>query len=182
MPNRQTSFNLRNVDRVNHPTMSPHPPRHLPDNRSGAVSGPAVVALMVAFGAIATGALWVYWYYHSAPFVPLQRAISAEFPRSSPRVDGGQRRIHKGTPAEIWIIMRVEFDLESDDETPLAAADRVKELVNEHLNEGQYDTLHVRLYRGKPEQYIQKRDIDIPLGDAESVAPADEEPVEAGVT
>ncbi|MFT5322284.1 MAG: hypothetical protein ACI8P0_000119 [Planctomycetaceae bacterium] len=159
--------------------MSPHPPRHLTSKRSGAIPGPAVVALMVAFGAIATGALWVYWYYHSAPFVPLQRAISAEFPRSSPRVDGGQRRIHKGTPAEIWIIMRVEFDLESDDETPLAAADRVKELVNEHLNKGQYDTLHVRLYRGKPEQYIQKRDIDMPLGDAE---PVEQEVVEEGVT
>ena len=127
---------------------------------------------MLAFGAIATAALWVYWYYHSAPFVPLQRAISAEFPRSSPRVDAGQRKIHKGTPAEIWIIMRVEFDLEADDDTPLATADRVKELVNEHLNKGQYDTLHVRLYRGKPEQYIQKRDIDMPLGDA---APTEKE-------
>lgn len=144
---------------------------------SGAVAGPAVVALMVAFGAIATASLWVYWYYHSAPFVPLQRAISAEFPRSSPRVDAGQRRIHKGTPAEIWIIMRVEFDLESGDEEPQAAADRVKELVNEHLNKGQYDTLHVRLYRGKPEQYIQKRDIDMPLRDVAptSDAPGDEE-------
>lgn len=162
--------------------MSPHPPRHLTDNRSGAVAGPAVVALMVTFAVIATAALWVYWYYHSAPFVPLQRAISAEFPRSSPRVDAGQRKIHKGTPAEIWIIMRVEFDLESDDETPLAAADKVKELVNEHLNKGQYDTLHVRLYRGKPEQYIQKRDIDIPLGDVEPVAPTGGEPVEEGVT
>ena len=154
--------------------MSPHPPRHLSSNRDGAVAGPAVVALMVAFGAIATAALWVYWYYHSAPFVPLQRAISAEFPRSSPRVDGGQRKIHKGTPAEIWIIMRVEFDLESDDATPQAAADRVKELVNEHLNKGQYDTLHVRLYRGKPEQYIQKRDIDMSL--------IDDEPVEVDVS
>jgi hypothetical protein len=138
--------------------------------RSGAVAGPAVVAMMVAFGAIATASLWVYWYYHSAPFVPLQRAISAEFPRSSPRVDAGQRKIHQGTPAEIWIIMRVEFDLESGDEKPLAAADRVKELVNEHLNKRQYETLHVRLYRGKPEQYIQKRDIDMPLRD---VAPAE---------
>lgn len=146
---------------------------------SGAVAGPAVVALMVAFGAIATASLWVYWYYHSAPFVPLQRAISAEFPRSSPRVDAGQRKIHKGTPAEIWIIMRVEFDLESGDEEPQAAADRVKELVNEHLNKGQYDTLHVRLYRGKPEQYIQKRDIDMPLRD---VAPTGDVPKDEEVS
>ncbi len=157
--------------------MNSSPLRADTTRRSGAVAGPAVVALMVAFGAIATATLWVYWYYHSAPFVPLQRAISAEFPRSSPRVDAGQRKIHKGTPAEIWIIMRVEFDLESDDAEPLAAADRVKELVNEHLNKGQYDTLHVRLYRGKPEQYIQKRDIDMPLRDDVPAAeiPEDEE-------
>lgn len=141
-------------------------PQENSTTQTGTVSGPAVVALMVAFGAIATATLWVYWYYHSAPFIPLQRAIVAEFPRSSPKVDGGQRKIHKGTPAEIWIIMRVEFDLEADEATSLAAVERVKELVNEHLNEGQYKTLHVRLYRGKPEQYIQKRDIDIPLGEA----------------
>ena len=75
--------------------------------------------------------------------------------------------------------MRVEFDLESDDAKPLAAADRVKELVNEHLNKGQYDTLHVRLYRGKPEQYIQKRDIDIPLREAE---PSESSTTEEGVS
>jgi hypothetical protein len=122
--------------------------------------------MMVAFGAIATGALWVYWYYHSAPFIPLQRAISAEFPRSSPRVDGGRRKIHKGTPSEIWIIMRVEFDLESEESTSAAAVQRVKELANEHLTPGEYEMLHVRLYRGKPEQYIQKHDVDIRLGEA----------------
>ncbi|MGZ0173011.1 MAG: hypothetical protein ACKVHE_26040 [Planctomycetales bacterium] len=121
---------------------------------------------MLAFGAIATGSLWVYWYYHSAPFIPLQRAISAEFPRSSPRVDGGRRKIHKGTPSEIWIIMRVEFDLESDEATSAAAVQRVKELANKHLTPGEYETLHVRLYRGKPEQYIQKHDVDMRLGEA----------------
>jgi hypothetical protein len=146
--------------------MSPQLSHRNSSQRSGAVSGPAVVALMVTFGAVATGALWVYWYYHSAPFIPLQRAISAEFPRSSPRVDGGRRKIHKGTPSEIWIIMRVEFDLESEESTSAAAVQRVKELANEHLTPGEYETLHVRLYRGKPEQYIQKHDVDLRLGEA----------------
>ncbi|MDA1163455.1 MAG: hypothetical protein O3B13_10160 [Planctomycetota bacterium] len=150
------------------PAISPRPAR----NRSGAVSGPVVVVVMVAFGAIATGALWVYWYYHSAPFIPLQRAISAEFPRSSPRVDGGRRRMHKGTPSEIWIIMRVEFDVESDEVASAAAVQRVKELAHEHLTPGDYDLLHVRLYRGDPEQFLHKRDVDIPLGDVDSEAAA----------
>lgn len=124
-----------------------------------------VVAAMVSFGAIATAALWAYWYYHSAPFIPLQQAISAEFPGASPRVDGGQRKMHKGTPSEIWIIMRVEFDVENDDEASAAAVERVKQLATEHLAPGQYDLLHVRLYRGDPEQFLHKRDVDIPLGD-----------------
>ncbi|NQV25475.1 MAG: hypothetical protein HQ518_14035 [Rhodopirellula sp.] len=159
--------------------MSPASQRDFVSNRSGAVSGPVVVALMVAFGAIATATLWVYWYYHSAPFIPLQRAIAAEFPRSSPRVDGGRRKIHKGTPSEIWIIMRVEFDLESDESTPAAAVAKVRELANEHLPPGEYEILHVRLYRGKPEQYIQKYDVDLPLGDIDS---PDAEAPEPGVT
>lgn len=142
-------------------------PRNTATNRPGTVSGRAVVALMVTFGSIATGTLWVYWYYHSAPFIPLQKAISAEFPRSSPRVDGGHRKLHKGTPSEIWIIMRVEFDVETDDVASAAAVERVKQLANEHLTPGEYETLHVRLYRGDPEQFLHKRDVDIPLGDAD---------------
>lgn len=118
---------------------------------------------MVTFGTIATFTLWVYWYYHSAPFIPLQKAISAEFPGSSPRVDGGQRKMHKGTPSELWIIMRVEFDVETDDATANAAVERVRQLVNEHLTTGEYEMLHVRLYRGDPEQYLHKRDVDVPL-------------------
>ena len=148
--------------------MSPALPLRIRTRHSGTVSGPTVVALMVTFGAIATAALWVYWYYHSAPFIPLQRAISAEFPRSSPRVDGGRRKIHKGTPSEIWIIMRVEFDVETDEAASTAAVERVRQLANQHLTPGEYETLHVRLYRGKPEQYIQKRDTDIPLDEPDA--------------
>jgi uncharacterized protein (DUF58 family) len=137
-------------------------------NRSGAVSGSMVVAMMVVFGAILTGILWFYWYYHSAPFVPLQSAIAAEFPDSSPRVDGGRRRMHKGTPSEIWIIMRVKFDVEADDVASAAAVERVTQIANEHLTPGEYDLLHIRLYRGDPERFLHKRDVDIPLGEVDA--------------
>ena len=76
--------------------------------------------------------------------------------------------MHKGTPSEIWIIMRVEFDVESDEVASTAAVQRVKELANEHLTPGDYELLHVRLYRGDPEQFLHKRDVDIPLGDVDS--------------
>ena len=145
---------------------SDYPANRLPGNRSGVVSGQMVVAMMVAFGSILTGILWFYWYYHSAPFVPLQSAIAAEYPDSSPRVDGGRRRMHKGTPSEIWIIMRVKFDVETDDVASAAAVERVTQIANEHLPAGEYDLLHIRLYRGDPEQFLHKRDVDIPLGEA----------------
>lgn len=133
--------------------------------------------MMFTFGAILTGILWMYWYYHSAPFVPLQNAIAAEFPGSSPRVDGGQRRMHKGTPAEIWIIIRVEFDVENDDERAEATVERVRQIAEEHLPPGEFNLLHVRLYRGDPEQFLHKRDTDVPLGQGASPdedAPPDE--------
>lgn len=146
-------------------------PRSVPNmpvsNRSGAVAGKMVVAMMVAFGSILTAILWFYWYYHSAPFVPLQTAIAAEFPDSSPRVDGGRRRMHKGTPSELWIIMRVKFDVEADDVASAAAVERVTQIANEHLTPGEYDLLHIRLYRGDPERFLHKRDVDIPLGEVD---------------
>lgn len=72
--------------------------------------------------------------------------------------------MHKGTPSEIWIIMRVEFDVETDEVASATAVERVKQLANEHLVPGEYELLHVRLYRGEPEQFLHKRDVDIPLG------------------
>ena len=64
--------------------------------------------------------------------------------------------------------MRVEFDVETDEAASTAAVERVRQLANQHLTPGEYETLHVRLYRGKPEQYIQKRDTDIPLDEPDA--------------
>lgn len=60
--------------------------------------------------------------------------------------------------------MRVDFDVENDEAASKAAVERVKQLANEHLIPGEYDLLHVRLYRGDPERFLHKRDVDIPLG------------------
>ncbi len=85
---------------------APVPPTR-PERR---VSGRAMVLGMLAFGTLTTAAMWVYWTLHVGPFRPLQDAIAAAFPHSSPRVDGGQRKMHKGTPKILRIVMRVDFD------------------------------------------------------------------------
>ena len=121
---------------------------------------------MFAFASLATGTLWTYWYYHTAPFIPLQQAIAAEFHGSAPRVDGGRRRMHKGTPSQLWIIMRVEFDVENDDATVERTVTRVAELAHEHLQLDEFEQLKIRLFRGEPEKYLHKRDIYIQLGEA----------------
>jgi len=133
----------------------------------GAVSGSAVVALIFTFGAVATGTLWTCWYYHTAPFIPFQKAIADEFEASAPRVDGGTRRIHKGTQSHLWVIMRVEFDVEEKDARVHQTVNRVVELAAEHLDLSIYDQINVRLFRGEPERYLHKRDVEVPVVDGE---------------
>lgn len=130
---------------------------------SRAISGSAIVLAMFVFGIIATGLLWTYWYYHTAPFIPLQQAIAAEFPGASPRVDGGQRRMHKGTPAQLWVIVKVEFHPSEETSKARQAVARIEQLTREKLDLSSYETLTIRLFRGDPEKAIHSRDFTISL-------------------
>lgn len=128
-----------------------------------AVSGRKLVVLMFAFGILASGTLWTYWYYHTAPFVPLQRAISAEFPGSAPRVDGGQRKIHRGTPTLLWVIARVDFRPDQDSEKARQMVDRIVELTKTTIDSSDYEQVNVRLFQGELEKMIHKRDFPVRL-------------------
>jgi hypothetical protein len=132
--------------------------------RSGEVSGPIVVVMMFTFASVATGILWLYWYYHSAPFVPLQNAIAAEFPDSAVRVDGGQRKMHKDSPKLLWIVLRVRFQPDGDD-VSLKTADRLAELAEKHVDLTAFEQLNVRLFTGEPEKYLQKQDYEVPISE-----------------
>lgn len=134
------------------------------------MSGRLAVALMFVFGVAATGTLWTYWYYHTAPFIPLQVAIADEFPRSAPRVDGGQRRIHSGTPTHLWVIMRVEFHPRHDSGQAEKTVARVQQLVHQTLDISEYEQLTVRLFQGEEEQMLHHVDFEISLQSA--TAPA----------
>lgn len=132
---------------------------------SGPTRGRWVVLAMFGFGIVATGGIWIYWKLHLAPFLPLQKALAAEFPKSSPRVDGGWRKgnFKVGRPT-LRLVLRVPYaPLERDVRVP-ATIERVTALAREHLDLTRYETLEIYLVHYVPEkapqQYEYRRKID----------------------
>jgi hypothetical protein len=114
------------------------------------LSGRKVVIGMFLFGFAATGVIWVYWNMHLMPFMPLQKAIVAEFEDSSPRVTGGQRKMHKHSPTILRVVMRVPFDPESPAEEVVQQTEqlllRLRELAEQHTEIDRYEVLEVHLF------------------------------------
>jgi hypothetical protein len=133
---------------------APVPPTR-PERR---VSGRAIVLGMLAFGTLTTATMWVYWTLHVGPFRPLQDAIAAAFPQSSPRVDGGQRKMHKGTPKILRIVMRVDFDPVVETSRGEEVVTTVEQIAGEYLDLNQYEELDVYLYQGVPEQIVKQQE------------------------
>ncbi len=133
------------------------PPVSRPARR---VSGSGVVLAMFAFGIAATAGLWTYWTLHTGPFRPLQDALAKEFPGSVPRVEGGQRKMHKGTPPILRAVLRVHFDPVTETAKGEQILDRVEKLARQHLDLSQYEVLDVYLYEGVPEQAIREREFE----------------------
>ncbi len=118
---------------------------------------------MFLFASIATGCLWFYWYYHNAPFVPLQRALAKEFVGCQPRVDGGQQKMHRGGPKLLWVILRMQFKPDDDPARSVKVAERVRELLTEALPGHDFEVLTVRLFYGEPERVLHKVDTTFKL-------------------
>lgn len=136
-----------------------------PPAASRHVSGKLVVGVMFLFASIATGLLWFYWYYHNAPFVPLQKALAQEFIGCQPRVDGGQQKMHRGGPKLLWVILRMPFKPDDDPTRSAKVAGRVRDLVREKLPPHEFDELTVRLFFGEPERVLHKVDANFRLND-----------------
>ena len=135
------------------------------------VSGRPVVAGMMAFGLLASGTLWTYWSYHTAPFIPMQVAIANEFPGSAPRVDGGQRKMHKGTPKLLWVVMQVEFNPVADTVRAHEVTRRVMVLARDNLDLTQFDQLNLRQFYGEPEKQLHRVDFEVPLTNGQPEEP-----------
>ncbi len=122
------------------------------------ISGRGMVLGMLAFGLLTTSAMWVYWTLHVGPFRPFQDALAAAFPHSSPRVDGGQHKMHKGTPKILRVVMRVEFDPVNEASRGEQVVNVVEQIARKHLDLDAYDELNVFLFQGVPEQEVRQQE------------------------
>lgn len=138
----------------------------------GTISGRWVVLGMFGFAITATVVLYAYWHYHRAPFLPLQKALAEEFPDSAPKVEGGRRKSHKGTPRVLRIIMRADFDpSNADDGRAEAFAERVIEFVRSVQDVSGFDVVQLHLYQLNPEETIREATLETP---AASLGPLEE--------
>lgn len=147
------------------------------DTASGTFSGRILVVIMFLGGLTATTVLWTYWHMHLIPFMPLQQALADEFEESSPRVDGGQRKIHKRTPPILRIVMRVPFDPTGDGADAQSQVEhriaRTHELSANKINLNQYEYLEIHLYNEPKEKQLLQRTFlkELATGEVQIVPP-----------
>lgn len=122
------------------------------------VSGAKVIIGLFVFAFLMSCVLWVYWSMHTGPFLPLQRAIFREFPKSFPHVEGGQRRMHKNTPKTLRVTMRVAFDPESADEKQQVEKVyyQLVELAKKNIAFKDFELFEVHLVQMRPEHSAKK--------------------------
>ena len=125
---------------------------YIPTNAGTEISGRWIVISMFAFGILSTLMIWFYWNKHIEPFMPLQLAIEKEFENSSPRVEGGQRKISKGTPRILRVTMKVDFNPELKESAVVAdeRIARIAEISAEFQDLKTYDFLEFHFYQPSP--------------------------------
>ena len=114
-----------------------------------------MVLAMFGFGVLMVGALWLYWESYTRPFRELQYAIAAEFDGSSPRVIGGREKGDEQKPETLRIVIRVDFDPNSDVDLSMQHATRLVELARQHHDLTEYEVLEVHLTHRVPEDATQ---------------------------
>ena len=106
---------------------------------------------MFGFGIVMVGALWLFWESYTRPYRDLQYAIAAEFEDSSPRVIGGRKKGDEQNPETLRIVIRVDFDPNSDEDLSMRHAVRLVELARQHQDLSNYEVLEVHLMQHVPE-------------------------------
>jgi hypothetical protein len=140
------------------------------------VSGKAVVVGMFVFGVMTTSLIWFYWNKHIEPFMPLQMALAGEFDNSSPRVEGGQRKIHKTTPKLLRVTMRSPYDPTAEEFNERIEVDlrKIADIASDYLDLSSFDLLEVHFYKPNPEKLLLRKEFLRSLPNLE--------PVDAGVS
>lgn len=124
-------------------------------------SGKLLLLSIVLLALVMSSGLSLYWHLHTRPFAPLQRAVAAAFPKSGPQVQGGQRKMHKGTPKILRITLKVKFnpELTESDEQVQAMVNQLESLAKQHIDFLSYDEFEVHLVQMQPEHAAKKRTI-----------------------
>jgi hypothetical protein len=121
---------------------------------SRALPGRKTVVVMVLFAAAMVGTLFLYWELYTRPFRPLQAAIAAEFPGSSPRAIGGKPKSHlEKSPSILRVIVRIAWDPRADEPRARAMANRLVEIAGLHLSISDYQRTEIVLMHRRPEQW-----------------------------
>jgi len=115
------------------------------------------VVAMLGFGVLLTSAVWFYSDAHTRPFRPLRDAIHRAYPGSVPQVEGGQRKMHKGTPRILRITMQVKADPREDDDKVKRLIEDLAVLADRHLALDDYDDFELYLVWYRPEQTALSR-------------------------
>lgn len=123
---------------------------------------------MFTFGILATGGMWGYWYLYLKPFYPLQKALSDEFEKSYPRVEGGH---HRHSPWTLRIVLQVPFKLTEDNPQVKRTADRAIELAREHHDLSRYQLVEVYLLQPDPERTPNRIKLEYRVADILSASP-----------
>ncbi len=152
------------------------------------ISGRVVVASMFFMGICATTFLYTYWTFHLMPFMPLQEAIVQEFPGSAPRVDGGRKKLHKGTPNVLRIVLKSEVDPTSEKPEDLEflknLRERIAKLSWEKVPLPDLDEIELHVYKLVKEEEILECSWKRPwaeAGDWELVEPPMTSPVTSSI-
>ena len=123
----------------------------------GGIPGRWVACGILCLGLVSTTTLWLYTDLHTAPFLTLRDAIHDEFGSSAPQVEGGQRKIHRGSPKLLRVTLRVDWDPQKNDEKVARMVSRLVELAEKHHGLADYDQLDVHLVWFRPEQKAVSR-------------------------
>ena len=115
------------------------------------------VVAMLGVGVLITSAVWFYTDAHTRPFRPLRDAIHSKFPGSVPQVEGGQRKIHKGTARILRVTMQVHEDPREDDDKVQRLIKDLALLADQHLELEAYDQFELYLVWYRPEKSALSR-------------------------
>lgn len=119
-------------------------------------SGRQAVLIILGFGVLMVGALWLYWELYTRPFRPLQNAIVSRFPDSRPNVIGGRYKSHRAdTPRILRLVVQMpidDFDPTTDIEQREERVLELARLASEYITFADYDVLEIHLVQRLPEQ------------------------------